>query len=325
MLRVAEENVEDAWQDLLACHRLARLVGRGATLIELLVGIALDQIADKADVIFLDRAKLTSKQVRACLNDLQQLPPMPAFAENIDLAERFMALETIMLTARQGTAFLESLSDGKTAPPKSDRFRARLFTRSINWDPALKNTNRWIDRYVAALRMTDRDARVQELAAIKTDLMALKRRVSNAIFIEGWFAGSKRRGEIIGDILIGLMMPAYDKVRSAADRREQSERNLYVAFALAAYQRDHERYPAKLDELAPSYLEKVPDDLFSGKPLIYRPDEKGYLLYSVGVNGIDEDGRGPDDDPRGDDISVRIPVPEPQKPEEPAADQPGGP
>ena len=50
--------------------------------------------------------------------------------------------------------------------------------------------------------------------------------------------------------------------------------------------------------------------LFAGKPLIYRPSETGYLLYSVGVNGKDDEGRWYDDDPPGDDPSVRMPLPE---------------
>ena len=61
----------------------------------------------------------------------------------------------------------------------------------------------------------------------------------------------------------------------------------------------------------PKYFDKVPDDLFSGKPLTYKPEKDGYLLYSVGVNGIDDGGRWHDDHPKGDDLRVRMPVPEP--------------
>jgi hypothetical protein len=39
-------------------------------------------------------------------------------------------------------------------------------------------------------------------------------------------------------------------------------------------------------------LRQIPGDVFSGKPLIYRPNENGYLLYSVGINGKDEGGVG---------------------------------
>src|ERR1051326_5404127 len=44
MLRVADGKFDDAWQDLLACHRLGRLLGRGSTLIEGLVGLAINNI-----------------------------------------------------------------------------------------------------------------------------------------------------------------------------------------------------------------------------------------------------------------------------------------
>src|SRR5262249_7817814 len=59
MLRLGEGKADEAWQDLLACHRLARLVARGATLIESLVGIAIDQLASDADLAYLERANLT--------------------------------------------------------------------------------------------------------------------------------------------------------------------------------------------------------------------------------------------------------------------------
>ena len=79
---------------------------------------------------------------------------------------------------------------------------------------------------------------------------------------------------------------------------------------MAAYRADTGRYPARLAELAPKYLAAVPDDLFAGKPLVYRPSEAGYLLYSVGINGKDDGGRWTDDDPPGDDLRVRMPLPE---------------
>jgi len=111
-------------------------------------------------------------------------------------------------------------------------------------------------------------------------------------------------------MLIGLMIPGATKVQLAADQTQQIDDNVQVAFALAWYERDHGRYPKGLAELAPKYLNQVPQDSFSGKALIYRPAAKGYLLYSVGINGRDDEGRGRDDTPAGDDLSVRMPLPE---------------
>jgi hypothetical protein len=116
-------------------------------------------------------------------------------------------------------------------------------------------------------------------------------------------------GKLIGDVALSMMLPAAEKVQNAYDRCEQVQQNVCIAFALAAYRSDNHRYPAKLNDLAPKYLATIPVDLFSGKPLIYRPTENGYLFYSVGVNGKDDGGRFYDDDPPGDDLGVRMPLP----------------
>jgi hypothetical protein len=107
------------------------------------------------------------------------------------------------------------------------------------------------------------------------------------------------------------MLPAFPKIQDAVDRLEQAETNLQVAVALALYRADTGRYPQALIDLAPKYLAAVPGDRFSGEPLIYEPDPEGYLLYSVGLNGQDDGGQSNDDVPKGDDIRVRMPVPEP--------------
>src|SRR5262249_13364105 len=156
MLRVNEGKVDEAWQDLLACHRLGRQVASGGTIIELLAGIAIDQVACKADLAFLHHAKLESKQVLACLEDLRKLPPMAALADKVDLGERFMLLDTMMMTARYGTPYLQAMSEDKWAPDKGGQLKFQLFTRSIDWDPALRNARHWYDRFAAGLRLTDR-------------------------------------------------------------------------------------------------------------------------------------------------------------------------
>jgi hypothetical protein len=312
MLRVAEGKTKEAWHDLLTCHRLGRLLARGGTIIEMLVGIAIDQIADGADVIFLDHTHLTSQQIMACLEDLRRLPPMSALADKMDLGERFMLLDTMMMVAQQGPSVHEDLSKTMYGPAKNGQSRGQLFTFNTNWDPALRNANSWFDRYVAALRIIDRPTRLQEMASITEDLKELKQQVDNTDFIDKTLTSSTGRGEMIGNTLITLMLPGFEKVQAAVDRCEQAQGNLHLAFALAAYKADHNRYPAKLKELSPKYVSNIPDDLFSGSPPIYRPEGMGYLLYSVGPNGKDDSGHGPEDDPRGDDITVRIPVPEPK-------------
>jgi hypothetical protein len=313
MLQTGEGKFDEAWLDLLACHRLSRLVGQGASLIEALVGIAIDRNACGADLAYLEHAQLTSRQIQDRLKILQGLSPLPPLADAIDLSERFTYLESVQQIPRYGTRWLMGLSNGLTKMPKPSSEEAKVLVM-VDWDSALRNGNRWYDRLAAALRLPDRPERERELTKIDEDLKALKQAAPRledlAKLLRGNDPPAKTAGKLFGDVFIGLLLPPTRKVQTAHDQAEQVQRNLHVAFALAAYHRDHGRYPAQLENLAPKYMAAIPGDLFSGKALVYRPAEAGCLLYSVGVNGKDEGGRGFDDDPPGDDLGVRMPLPE---------------
>src|SRR5262249_44409239 len=119
--------------------------------------------------------------------------------------------------------------------------------------------------------------------------------------------------EQVGNHAILLMLPNIGKLTEVAERFQQRQANALLAFALAWYHADHRRYPKALGELQPKYLAEIPQDISSGNSLIYRPTGDGYLLYSVGPNGKDDGGRGREDEPSGDDIAVRMPLPELRK------------
>jgi hypothetical protein len=316
MLHTGQGAYDDAWRDLLACHRLGRLVGRGGSLIDALVGIAIDTLAGKADLAFLERGKLTAKRIESCLGDLHRLAPLPDIADKVNLCERFSFLEVLMMIDREGLQYLNRMSGAGRSEGSSPL--AENVMQDIDWDPALRNANRWYDRLVATMRETDRASRAKKLDQIGVELKALKKKIVEGGFINLYITGKKNaraKGEALGNLMISLLLPAVQKVQDSSDRARQIQDNLIVAFALAWYQRDHGRYPKKLAALGPKYLKQVPQDRFSGEPLIYRLTDKGYLLYSVGVNGKDEGGRGYEDEPKGDDLSVRMPLPKLRGPE----------
>src|SRR5262249_45701251 len=218
-----------------------------------------------------------------------------------------------MLVDRHGISYLEGLAGGFGAGPKVPAAVVDKLLKDIDWDPAMRHANRWYDRLSAAMLLKERRAREKSFDEMEGELKKLKRDLVESGAIAKALLADKttaaERGKVLGDVLIGLLMPAVRKVQQAGDRIEQIQRNLHVAFALAAYRADKGTYPAKLDALAPKYLTQVPGDLFSGKTLMYKPSKQGYLLSSVGANGKDDGGRGFEDDPRGDDLPVRMPLP----------------
>lgn len=72
---------------------------------------------------------------------------------------------------------------------------------------------------------------------------------------------------------------------------ETRRRLLITALALERFHLRHQAYPASLSDLTPDFLPAVPIDFMDGAPLRYHPTNDGhFLLYSVGLDGIDNGG-----------------------------------
>jgi hypothetical protein len=294
--RLAEGKPDAAWADVTACLRLARHLANRGTLIEGLVGIACDAIGQRAATALLERPDVTARQLAGYLRDLRALPLVPAVATYFEGGERLFFLDSFQTAVRIGGPV-----GGVPGAPNN--------LQELDVDTALRRANHLVDRLVTALREADRGKREAGLDRLVADLKAVKEaRQKGGQPIPGETA-AQGAARAVSEVLVELLIPAVRPTQTAADRSAQGHRQLQVAYALAAFQRDHEGYPKALAELSPKYLDKVPDDLFTGKPLAYRPADGGFLLYSLGPNGTDDEGHDRTDAPPGDDIAIRIPVP----------------
>ena len=166
LLRIGEGKFEEARQDLLACHRLGRLLARGSTLVEALVGFATDFRASRADLAYLEHGNLTPQQLQHFLNELRTLPAMPSLADKYELAERFLYLDSVQVLRRGGSAMLEGMMLGK--PWKLDAEELKALEK-LDWVTVLRNGNRSYDKVVAALCCKDRQGREKALLLIGAD------------------------------------------------------------------------------------------------------------------------------------------------------------
>ena len=64
-----------------------------------------------------------------------------------------------------------------------------------------------------------------------------------------------------------------------------------TALAIERFRSAHGQPPENLKELTPQFLDSIPIDPFDGAPLRYRRLERGYLIYSVDVDGADDGGK----------------------------------
>ncbi len=78
--------------------------------------------------------------------------------------------------------------------------------------------------------------------------------------------------------------------------RMAMETNIYhaarLAIALERFRHAQGQYPNQLAELVPDYIAELPADAVNGLPLAYRRHEDAYMLYSAGMDGVDNEARG---------------------------------
>lgn len=100
------------------------------------------------------------------------------------------------------------------------------------------------------------------------------------------------------DIILSVVCMSPERLWYRDVLGQTQNRLLTTALALQAYHCDHSQYPAKLDDLTPKYLPKVPTDLFALKGrLKYQREGAKYVLWSVGPDGVDDGGK-PATDPK---------------------------
>ncbi len=92
------------------------------------------------------------------------------------------------------------------------------------------------------------------------------------------------------NMMVKITAPALVRATEAFERQAAQAELARLALAINAFRRDTGTYPEALEQLAPRYLPELPRDPYSGDAFIYTKDESGFLLYSVGPNGTDDDG-----------------------------------
>lgn len=309
MWELAEGSQVDAWRDLMTMHRLGRLVGQGPTLIEYLVGVAIESMAINGEMRFLSETKPSAKLLATYRKQLDRLPARAAVAKKIETGERSMFLDVAHRMAR-GQMGLQEIADGGENSLLEKLAEGAIF-QTVDWDQLLKSANKWYDRIAEVSRKPDY---LERSAAIKKFDQELKQVVAKNRGPGAFLAllgGKPAITQTMSDVLISLLLPAVTQVLGAEGRVIMRMQSLELAFALAAWRSEHDSYPESLDALAPKYIATIPNDVFNGQPLKYERAADGYRFYSVGQNEQDDGGRSFDDNPRGDDLVVRMPVPQP--------------
>ena len=305
MLALEEGRIEDAERDLLAGHRLAALFSHQPMIINTLVAYAFDAVSYQGSLAVAQSGKASPEQLAGYHQKLAELPPLARLSDIVDQGERFVSLDAIChMAMHQDEATAQAFGI-----PKPLR---RFLGLSIDWDLIMKRFNEEYDKIAAALKQPTHPERMAAIDTREEELKKLRGEANNPGQFALMFLGVDPPRAVVsrqmGNALMSLLMPAVRQA-ATAETRAQNRRDLtLIAFALAEYHRENGRYPEALTELAPQYLKTIPVDRFTDKPLKYQRRDNGYLLYSVGINGKDDQGeRGSAQNPTADDWAIRVP------------------
>jgi hypothetical protein len=305
-LAIAEGRTVDAWADILAAHRLGALMGQDPILISRLVGVSLSGLASDTTVRLAEHGNVTAGQARKVLADMQALSPVPSMASAIQQSERYTFLDTIQYVSRCSPEELQEFLG--MFDQSSGQAEAMVLVSGVDFNDVLRRANGYYDALAAALLMPDQVARKAKLDALLEQLIRIKVRSSQLPTGSAATEAGRTKTEWFGDVALSVFIPALARAETMADQAAVKRDLAMLAVALAGYKAEQGSYPDSLAALSPGWLTAIPQDRFSGKPLIYSKTADGYVLYSVGDNLTDDGGKGDPTDFQAEDIVVRMPA-----------------
>jgi hypothetical protein len=306
MYRAGNGDFEAAVEDLVACQRLARLSAQGFSLIESLIGLAMNQMALHAEATLVAEDKWTASQRAMLRKQLEQLPPMRSMADAIDQGERLVYVDIVSRMARGLTRAIEELGQGKFSAIEHAMSDATV-GRAMDWDIVLKTGNEWYDRVVAIAGIADRKEQLKRFRKFDQDLKALAQAPSSPKLVFGAILAPRATvSQQFANRLLLVLLPAMGAAIDAERRNETIQGLVTLGLALADYRDEHKRFPDTLDQLAPKYLDKVPLDSMWGEPFVYKKVDEGYVLYGRGRNGQDDGGSISDSGDGPEDLVIAV-------------------
>jgi hypothetical protein len=294
MRHAGEGRFDEAWRDVLAIHRLARLLvpadGRQVFLITSLVGSAVASMADHATLVILGLPELPDATLAAIRRDLAALPPVAGLPGAL-AAERLMGADAIVWMRRSAAgrrSLAAMFGAGGTSP-----LEAVGMGTSLDWNVVAETMNEAHARLDAAARQPTFAARqtaangvVPSGSPLPSDPLGLAATGAQLL------VSRQERSRFVGKQFVRLLLPAISSADAALQRSGSLFDLVGLAAALEAAKRaDPAReYPARLEDLVPEFVPAVPADRFTDRPLAYSRRGDGYLLYSLGQNMADDGG-----------------------------------
>ncbi|MCH7558750.1 MAG: hypothetical protein IIB56_15015, partial [Planctomycetes bacterium] len=310
-LRAERGQFKDAFEDVKSCYRLGQHIRGDKTLVEQLVGIAIEALSVRTIRDIVGGYEIDSAVLADFQRDFEQIIADENFAISFK-AERLTMYDEIQrcfTSDRIGKGHLylprfrkiSDLGSGYVEEGVEPFIFDLVYSVPFlfghpNKEETLKSVNALYDYF--------------EQLSLKT---AVQRHAeSDAI-------DDKFKELVNGNVFLRTLTPAVKRIAEIGNRVPTDVRAALTMIAIFRYNRDTGRYPQNLNQLVTDdYLKQLPIDSYSDKPLVYKKTEDNFILYSFGPDFKDDDGVSAKDSKgrvrqwRDNGDTVFWPVPKPQ-------------
>jgi len=265
-------DIDTALSDSVALMRFGGHLHGHGLLIEQLVGIAIEGLANSTFFMLLERFDVPADVLKSAQEELdrqfhKQEPIVSMEAEKMFWYD---AIQRTFTDDGQGGGRLLARGLPYVATDDWEENLWRFVSFSYpDRQEMVANIDRYFGRFAEILAETPYDLR------------------NEAIDEQEWNEEVR-----IAPLMLKINTPAYRRVSQIAWRMKTGRQALLTVLAIMRYEKERGQYPADLDELVEAgYLKKLPMDPHSDGPLIYRRTNGGFLLYSFGIDLTDDGGK----------------------------------
>jgi hypothetical protein len=168
-----------------------------------------------------------------------------------------------------------------------------------------KVVRRHLDRLKQTVKREEKSQFEENLEALTLIITARKQRGELLLFLNRAVEMARslpdqqadRIEQLAGDslknrpaLMVQLEAEAARHLADYADRRRAEMRCAVLALAAERYRQTRGQWPGCLDDLVAHYVARIPHDPFDGRPLKLAKHAEGIVIYSVGVDGVDNGG-----------------------------------
>ncbi len=270
-----------ALRDVRALFSMSHHLSKEPVLIGFLVAQSVDALAHRALAQTLEKIPMTVAQARALEASLSKDDWRLAFRQSL-VGERMFGIYAFESLGQPAPNNVQADDDESFSWPIWTRYPLLWISR-----PVLKMDEVQTLRMWKLLLDSGESQQVPRPAGFGAEQEAA---IQNAPFYA---------------LLTKMLFPVFTRSSDNRDNAEVRRREREVALALTCFRSARGHYPAQLQEAATLWGNSLPLDPYSQKPFVYGASGNSFVLYSIGVNRVDDGGknlRSPGFNPLADDV-----------------------